>query len=121
MTNAQQARPDRYITLDRKRKCVLNLAALCALEEKLGQSAFRAINWGELGVRDLRLILWASLLTDDPELTLEHLDEIVPVGRFLRLQSFIMHDIIETAFPESSGEEVDEEDEKKEAAETSIG
>lgn len=102
--NAKKAQPELYLQLDRKRKVVFNLGAMCALEERLGKSLFRVINWKDLGFRDLTLLLWAALLTDDPDLKLEQVHELFDaesIGSNLENLQVIVAEILDRAMPEA--------------------
>lgn len=149
MTNAAAAMPARTIDLgDRPRKVVLDLNAFCLLEEKLereardkhnseqarltaevpghqfqpfpGLSVLEAVKWNKPGVRDLRLILWASLLSDDPDLSLEQLGKLCSFEKLNEL-SPVLHELIFSAFPQvqqkvGADEEVVEEKKRKRVA-----
>lgn len=101
--NARKARPEIIVNLDRPRKLVFDLGAICALEEKLGKSIFKAINWQDLGARDVRLLLWASLLRDEPTITLEQVDDLFSLGAILENQQVLrglVEEIVSRAIPD---------------------
>ena len=78
MTNAEQARPEKEITLGgKRRKFVMNWNALLMLEKSLGKSAFRAIDWADPGLNDVTHILWAGLLSEDPTLTIKQVVDML--------------------------------------------
>ena len=85
MSNAKQASPAHKIMLDRERTFVLDLNSFCELEKRLNKSLFKAIKWDDMGVNDLRYLLWAGLLTDDPSLSLEEFSKMVTLSQ---LQQF---------------------------------
>jgi hypothetical protein len=70
MSNAKQARPEIFLKLDKPRKFIFNLNGLCT---------FKSVNWKDLGVRDVRLLLWAGLIAESPELTQEEVGELLDV------------------------------------------
>jgi hypothetical protein len=57
------------IQLDKQRKLLFDLNALCELEEQTGKDLDQIFD--AMTARNLRLFLWAGLVWDDAELTLE--------------------------------------------------
>lgn len=56
------------IELDKPRRLRYDLNALAEIEEGTGKP-LTELNQGNMGVRDIRLILWAGLVHEDPNLT----------------------------------------------------
>lgn len=102
MTNAEQARPEKYITLDRRRKFIMNWHALLMLEKTLGKNAFRAIDWSDPGLNDVTHILWAGLLTEDPSLTIAQVIEMLNPNDLARISSEISEGTA-AAMPKAEG------------------
>ena len=64
------------IKLDRDRSLLFDFNALVSLEDALGEGVLAADFWKRLEAKDIRAkdvraLLWASLLHEDPSLTLE--------------------------------------------------
>lgn len=93
MKNADKAKPEIVLNLDRARKFVFSLGALRRVEERLGNSLFKVINWKDLGFKDISILLWAGLISDDPEITQEQSDELFDlegaVVNFAKIKDFI--------------------------------
>lgn len=102
MTNANKAKPELYLDLDRRRRVKLNLRGMNLIEQATGRSFFRLINWQELGSRDATYILWAALLADDPTLTFERVEELFDadavLGNMAALQQFAQ-EVVERCMP----------------------
>lgn len=64
-------KPGTPLDLDKPRRLLFDFNALAALEEKTGKNMLDAASWQSEDARFVRLILWASLLHEDPELTVE--------------------------------------------------
>jgi len=69
------------IQLDRPRNLRITFNTLVEIEQETGKSIMDRATWLELGVRDLRIILWAALKHEDPSLTIDD------VGRMLGPQN----------------------------------
>ena len=69
------------IQLDRPRTLKITFNTLVEIEKETGKSIMDRATWTDLGVRDLRIILWAALKHEDPTLTIED------VGRMLGPQN----------------------------------
>lgn len=76
---ANAARPAVEITLDRPRKLAIDFNAICRLEEETGLNVMDRRTWENPSASDLRAILWASLLADDPGLTLGKVGEMMSI------------------------------------------
>ncbi len=76
MSNIDKIKPEILLQLDRPRKFLFNLKGLRIAEEKTGKSLFKQVRWADLGFSDVSLLLWAGLLSDDPTLTRDQVDEM---------------------------------------------
>ena len=59
------------ITLDKPRRLRLDLNAMVRFEEATGKSFLSGFNWQTMSVKDIRALIWACLLHEDPALTQE--------------------------------------------------
>ena len=76
-----KARPQVKVMLDRERTLVLDLNAMAAYCEATGKSFLRGeVDMAKINEVELRALLWACLLTDDPGLTREQVGAMVNVG-----------------------------------------
>lgn len=69
------AKPFVVVDLDRPRKLRFGMNQLAALEDALGVPVTELGNI-KMGVKELRLILWAGLSWEDPSLTPEKVGEL---------------------------------------------
>ena len=81
MTNADKARPGVQIELDRQRTVLYDLNAYCLMEENAGGKFLSGIDWNQIGARDLRLLLWAGLVHEDPSLTAADVGKMIDMAR----------------------------------------
>lgn len=109
MTNATHASPETKVMLDRERTFILDLNAFCELEKRVGKSLFKVIHWEDMGVNDLRLLLWAGLLTDDPSLTLETFSKMVSLQKLQQFAPMINEMLGRTMPPAEPAKEGDAE------------
>jgi hypothetical protein len=68
------------IELDKLRHLRMDFNALAKVEEVTGKSFLNGVSWQNMTVRDYRALLWACLIHEDPELTLEDVGAMVHVG-----------------------------------------
>lgn len=116
MSNAHKARPEIILKLDKDRKFVFDMNGLCTAEEKLGKSVFKCVNWKDLGVRDLRLLLWAGLLGDDPTLTQQQIGEMFHshnIAFVVKEIQALVETALDAAMPFISPDEIAAIDEQK--------
>jgi len=93
MSNAAVAQPELELDLDKKRKLTFDFNALCTIERVVGKNAlFDMSLWQRPSAAELRAILWAGLLTDDPTLTLED------TGKLLSKFPAVMKEAVTFAF-----------------------
>ncbi len=109
MSNAKQARPSIILNLDQPREFIFNLNALCTAEERLGKSIFKLVDWKNLGLKDLRLLLWAGLVSKSPELTVEEVGDMIDAvsiaGIFANLKDLI-NTALDAAMPHLGEEDL---------------
>lgn len=67
------------ITLDKVRSLWIDFNALILIEEILGGSVLSAEMWSNMKIRDLRAVLRAALLHEDPALTEEEVGKLVHI------------------------------------------
>jgi len=108
MSKSKLMNPLFEVDLDKKRAFILNVNGLCKaeelLEKQLGKddvSLFSEINWDNLRMRDLRLLLFAGLCSDDPDLTVEQVGKIVDVVGLAKSKDVIAEGV-KRAFPQAS-------------------
>lgn len=118
MSNAFVASPSLEVELDRKRKFCLDLNAFCELEKRLGKSLFKVINWNDTGFNDMRLLLWAGLLSDDPTLSFEDFNKMMSVPQLMKLMPLVM-DMLGRSLPQSDSAAQEGEPKKELPATTS--
>lgn len=77
---------EQIIALDRERHLRFTMNSLVAIEEQTGQDMAEyakqlASKNGKLRVADIRLLLWAMLLDEDPTLTVQAVGSMIPMER----------------------------------------
>lgn len=100
MSNAFIASPTMEVQLDRIRNFCLDLNAFCELEKRLGKSLFKAIKWDDMGFNDMRLLLWAGLLSDDPDLTFDAFCKLMSVPQLMKLMPLV-HEMLGRSMPQA--------------------
>jgi len=65
------------IQLDRIRKLKLDMNGMAAFEETTGLSCLDRTTWEKMNVRTMRVMLWAALLLEEPEITLTDVGKLV--------------------------------------------
>lgn len=103
-----KANPKIAIELDKPRHLQFDLNAMVAYEEATGKNIFNGIDMQNLGAKELRALLWACLLHEDKDLTIEQVGSWVTTGNMTEIAQSIMNAFNE-AMPEA------EEGESKEA------
>lgn len=97
------------ITLDRPRRILLDFNALAEFEGATGRNALTMELWQQPTASDLRALVWAGLLHEDPELTLKHVGAWMTFDKLITIQAG-MGQALEAALPETEpgqGEEAD--------------
>ncbi len=87
MANKHRGEVD--IVLDKPRKVFFDLDALAQLESKLGYP-FTKIGQDNMGAVVIRALLWAGLLHEIPDLTLEEASKLVKHKKFLYISEKVM-------------------------------
>lgn len=93
--------PSVKVELDKERHLRLDFNALIAAEEATGKTFMEMQE--NVGIRDLRAILWAGFLHEDPDLTEEQVGAMVHVGNLSRIFE-VVQEAIASSFPEGDGE-----------------
>ncbi|EGK10291.1 hypothetical protein HMPREF9374_2641 [Desmospora sp. 8437] len=89
------------VTLDRRRRLKFDLNALSELEGALGKPVTQ-LNDSTVGMQELRAMVWAGLLHEDPGLTLRDTGEIIELERIEEITEKVTEALL-AAFPQ--GEE----------------
>ena len=83
MSNPRKA--EVIVNLDRPRKLKLTLNIMCEAEQILKKSILRE----DMGLLDMRAILWAGLKQEDPKLTIQKVGEMMDSVDFNTLSAEI--------------------------------
>ena len=98
-----KARPEVAINLDKPRTLRLDLNAMCEYEKVTGKSLFDGSFSGVgMTAADMRAMLWACLLGDDPTLTLETVGSLISVDNMTEVASRL-NKAFEVAVPKARG------------------
>lgn len=97
MANKQRGYVD--IELDRKRRLKFNMNALSELEDVLGRPITQ-LSDQTIGMKELRALLWAGLLHEDPDLSLQEVGALVEMEN-IQLISEKITEAMMLAFPQS--------------------
>lgn len=87
--------------LDRPRRLRYTMNALVNLEELLGRPFFDVLQdfgAGHLGLRELRGILWAGLIHEDPDLTVEQAGALLDEAGDLQTVALQIGEALQAAF-----------------------
>lgn len=96
-----KARPDVVINLDKPRVLRLDLNAMVIYEELTGRSLFDgSFSGANLSAKDMRSMLFACLLHDDPTLTLEVVGSLISVDNMTDVASKL-NETFEVAIPKA--------------------
>lgn len=93
--------PTVAIELDKTRHLKLDLNAMAAFEEAAGQSMFTLKE--NMSARHLRALLWAALLHEDRELTLEQVGAMIHASNMEYIGGKIK-DVFENSMPKGGGD-----------------
>lgn len=105
------------IDLDRKRTIVLDINAFAAIEEALPEvNTLKVEFWGAMSAKRAIVVLWASLLREDPSIKLEDVKKIMG-GRNLApvIEKLLEAYGLSTPEPKEAEEEDGEDPQKPEA------
>lgn len=72
-----QIKPAVTITLDKKRHLLLNINAMVAFEDATGKNMLQGANLDNFSAKDFRALLWACLIHEDRDLTLENVGAMI--------------------------------------------
>ena len=101
--NAKNAMPEVEVKLgDKLRKLCFDFNAICRLEEKSGKNALSSETWNNLSALDVRALLWAACLKDDPELTIESVGEFITFKNLPEITAAIEKAFAGAAVPEGA-------------------
>ncbi|CUB09214.1 hypothetical protein BN2127_JRS1_00998 [Bacillus cereus] len=81
------------VNLDKKRKLQYTLNALAEIEDALGVK-IHEMHTLNLGMKNIRTILWAGLLHEDAELTEEFVGSLVNVSNIAEVQAKVQEAFI---------------------------
>jgi len=96
-----KARPEVTINLDKPRILRLDLNAMCEFEQVIGRSLFDgSFSGAGMSAIDMRAMLWACLLGDDPELTLEQVGSLISIDNMTEVASKL-NEAFEVAVPKA--------------------
>lgn len=68
------------LELDKKRRLLLNFNAMALFEEQTGKNILASDVMENPSARDIRALLWACLVHEDPELTVEQVGAMIHMG-----------------------------------------
>jgi len=68
------------IKLDKKRNLLLNGNVMVSFEEATGKNLFQGDSLDNLSAKDFRALVWACLLHEDKDLTLEQVGAMIGAG-----------------------------------------
>lgn len=68
------------VELDRPRKLKYDFKAMRLIEKETGKNTLNSKIWQEMNATDLSIFLWAGLKHEDPDLTVEQVEEILHPG-----------------------------------------
>jgi len=91
------------VKLDKQRKLKYTFNALCELEEVMGRSLTTLQN-GEFKMKDLRALVWAGLLHESPELTLEEAGDLIDRAESIEEIATAVSQAMEVAFGGKKGD-----------------
>lgn len=95
--------PKAVFQLDKKRTLILDLEALERFEEATGKSLFYDDILTNISVATLKMLLWAGLVHEDPELTPEQVSKFVHMGNFRQVIKGVT-EVWGDSMPEIEGE-----------------
>ncbi len=84
---ANNSLPDRFTTIEiggRVWRLLFDFNAMARMEEAINHDVLNVRFWRNFGARDARAMLWASMLHEEPELTIEQ------VGSFINMKNLAM-------------------------------
>lgn len=94
------------VKLDKERTLRLDLNAMVRFEQASGKSLLKQSTWDTLSIADIRSLLWACLLHEDPELTVEQVGSMIHPGNMVQVFGEIQR-VWQLSAPEPTGEASD--------------
>jgi len=91
------------VTLDRERSLLLDLNAMAEFEEYTGKSFLSVSSLTDMGMKDLRALLWACLIHEDENLTVKQVGAMVHSENMNRISDAIVK-AFSMAMPEPNGD-----------------
>ncbi len=102
-----KAKPEVKITLDKERTIRFDLNAMCSYEEVTGKNIFaNALN--SLSAQEVRAMLWACLISEDPDLTLEYVGSLVDLENMAQVAEKL-NEAFTIAMPDNEAKEAKED------------
>lgn len=77
--------PTVKIILDKERRLLFDFNALAQMEKVTGKSFLSGELWDNLSATDVRALVWAGLLDEDPEITLEEVGKMLHMGNAMKM------------------------------------
>jgi hypothetical protein len=68
----------------------IDFNALAAMEEQAGRSVMEFGTWKQISLKDLRTMIWASMLFGDPSITQEQVGRMIHPGNMARVMTVIV-------------------------------
>jgi len=90
----------------------LDFNALALAEELTGKSFVDIEAWGDMRATDIRAVIYACLVHEDPELTLEQVGGLLHMGNVERIALELV-DAFVLSMPEDDGAEADDQAKKE--------
>ena len=89
--------------MDKKRHFLYDLNAMIRFEEVTGKNTLQGLSPADLSAKDFRALIWACLLHEDKELTLEQVGAMFHSGNMDQMIGRLT-DALEAATPEKETE-----------------
>lgn len=94
--------PTFEITLDKVRHLKFDFNALALAEKETGKNLLKGEAWVDMNAGDIRAFLWAGLLWEDPQLTLETVGSLIHPGNAGEVGKDLQA-AFEKSFPKTAG------------------
>jgi len=98
-----KAKPDVKIQLDKERTIRFDLNAMCNYEDVTGENIF-ANALEKLSAKEVRAMLWACLLSEDPSLTLEYVGSLITLDNMAEVAEKL-NEAFTIAMPDNGAKE----------------
>ncbi len=100
-----KVKPSVTLMLDKERTISLSLNAMVLFEDKTGRSLLDGAFQGTTNAKELRTLLWACLIEDDPSVTEQMVGQWINIGNIVSITEQL-NKAIELAMPDKKGEAV---------------